>query len=180
MDVGETVIIGNGDIASVLKDRDDRIYFASGVSNSGEVRDSEFNREIQLLTNYYDKSYLVQDKFLKLVYFSSLCVFYLDTPYAKHKRNMENLVRQYCKKYTIIRIGNIKWGDNPYTIINFLKNKIKNNEPFEIQNTHRYVVGKEEFLHWIDLIPEWNCEINIPGEILTISEIVRRIKLCQL
>lgn len=170
------MIIGNGDIASVLKDRDDnkdnRIYFASGVSNSAETRGSEFSRECKLLVE--------QDKSKHLIYFGSLCIFYLESPYSKHKKHMEVLVKEYFKKYTIMRLGNITWGNNPYTIINFLKNKIKNNEPFEIQDTHRYILGKEEFLHWIDLIPEWNCEMNITGEILTITEIIRRIKLCQL
>ena len=164
------MIVGNGDIASVLKNKDDRLYFASGVSNSAETRKSEYQREINLLLKQNGH----------LVYFSSLCVFYLDTPYAQHKKHVEELIKCNFKRYTIIRLGNITWGDNPHTLINYLKNKIKNNEPFEIQNTHRYIVGKEEFLHWINLIPDWNCEINIPGEILTISEIIRRIKLCKI
>ncbi len=166
------MIVGHGDIASVLKDRDDRIYFASGVSNSSETRSSEFQREINLL--------LQQDRFSHLTYFSSLCVFYLDSPYSRHKKYMEFVVQHAFANYTIIRLGNITWGNNPHTIINFLRNKIKNNEPFEIQDTCRYIVNKEEFLHWIDLIPEWSCEMNITGELLTINEIVRRIRLCQI
>jgi len=166
------MIIGHGDIASVLKDKDDITYFASGVSNSSEIRDREFIREYNLLH--------CQDKSKHLVYFSSLCVFYLDSPYSTHKRVMEYHVKEEFEKYTIVRLGNITWGNNPHTIINFLKNKIKNGQPFEIQDTCRYIVGKEEFLHWINLIPNWNCEMNIPGELLTINEIVRRIKLCQI
>ena len=42
-------IVGHGDIASVLSDREDRIYFASGVSNSQETRESEYAREKTLL-----------------------------------------------------------------------------------------------------------------------------------
>ena len=165
-------IIGNGDIASALKDREDRLYFASGVSNSAETRGSEFLRESTLL--------LKQDRSSHLVYFSSLCIFYLSTPYSRHKMNMESIVKINFEKYTIIRLGNINWGSNPYTIINYLKNKIRNNEPFKIQDTYRYIINKEEFLHWIDLIPDWSCEMNVPGELLTINEIVRRIKLCLL
>jgi hypothetical protein len=164
------MIVGHGDIASVLKDRDDIIYFASGVSNSNETRWSEFKREFDLV--------MLQSG--HLVYFSSLCVFYSDTLYAEHKRKMEKIIKRTFENYTIVRLGNITWGDNPNTIINFLRNKIKNNEPFEVQNTQRYVIGKEEFLHWVDLIPEWSCEMNITGQLLTITEIVRRIKLCQL
>lgn len=45
------MILGNGDIASALRpvDRPDRLFFASGVSNSSETRLSEFNRERDLL-----------------------------------------------------------------------------------------------------------------------------------
>lgn len=49
------MIIGNGDVASVLQDRDDLIYFASGVSNSQETRGSEFRREKDLLFEQIDK-----------------------------------------------------------------------------------------------------------------------------
>ena len=38
------MIIGKGDIASILIDREDVIFFASGVSNSSEIRQSEFER----------------------------------------------------------------------------------------------------------------------------------------
>ena len=114
------MILGNGDIASVLEtvDKEDRIYFASGVSNSQEKRESEYQREIDLL--------LKQNKTKKLVYFSSLCVFYSNNRYSAHKRIMENLVKDNFSNYTIVRMGNITWGNNPHTIINFFKNKIKN------------------------------------------------------
>lgn len=43
------MIIGGGDIASIVNDRDGAIFFLSGVSNSNETRNSEFIREIELL-----------------------------------------------------------------------------------------------------------------------------------
>ncbi len=160
------MIVGHGDIASVLKDREDRIYFASGVSNSAEIRDSEYQREINLLW--------AQDKSKHLVYFGSLSIFYSDTRYAKHKRLMEDLVINNFKHYTIVRMGNITWGDtNPNTLINFIKNKIRNREPFEIQDVYRYIVDKDEFLHWIDMIPKWSCEMNIVGRRMKVKDIVK-------
>lgn len=159
------MIIGHGDIASVISDREDRIYFASGVSNSAETKESEYRREIDLL--------LRQDKFKHLVYFSSLCIFYSDSRYAKHKRKMEDIVKKMFINYTIIRMGNIAWGSNPHTLINFIRNKIRNREPFEIQDVYRYIVEKEEFLHWINLIPPFSCEMNITGKRLLVREIVR-------
>jgi nucleoside-diphosphate-sugar epimerase len=162
------MIIGNGDIASVLKDREDRVYFASGVSNSQEKRESEFDREMNLL--------LEQDRSRHTVYFSSLSVFYSDTRYAQHKIFMENVLKNYFKHYTIIRLGNITFGKNPNTILNFFRNKIKMGEELEIRDEYRYIIDKEEFLHWMDLIPIWNCQMNITGRRMKVSEIVEEIK----
>lgn len=159
------MIVGHGDIASVLTDRPDRIYFASGVSNSREARESEYNREIKLLGE--------MDKSKHLVYFSSLSIFYLDSRYTQHKMDVERLVRLYFRWNTIIRLGNITWGTNPHTLINSISNKILHYEPFEIQDVYRYLMTKEEFLHWIDLIPPWSCEMNIPGRTMKVRDIVR-------
>ena len=158
-------IVGNGDIASALTDREDRLYFASGVSNSQETRESEYQREIDLL--------LAQDKTQHIVYFGSLSIFYADNRYAQHKRTMEALVKEHFKLYTIVRIGNITWGTNPRTIINFFRAKIQRGEPLEIREAYRYVVNKEEFLYWVNMAPEWSCEMNIPGKRMTIKEIVQ-------
>lgn len=159
------MIIGNGDIASVLPDRDDLVFFASGVSNSQETSSEEFRREVDLLL----KS---QDNFKHLVYFSSLSVLYLDTRYAQHKRQMEKAVKNF-PRYTIIRIGNITWGKNPNTFINKYKNCMKEGKVFEVRDEYRYVVDKDEFLHWINLIPEWNCEMNIPGKRMKVADILK-------
>lgn len=160
------MIIGNGDVASVLPNRDDLIFFASGVSNSKETRQSEFRREKELLLEQIDHN-------KPIVYFGSLSIFYSDTPYAKHKRKMEQYVRMF-PRWTIIRLGNISWGTNPHTIINYFKEQKARGEELMIEDAYRYVVDKDEFLHWINLIPDFNCEINIPGRRLTIKQIVEQ------
>lgn len=160
------MIIGHGDIASALKDKENFLFFASGVSNSQERRESQFQREIDLL--------LKQDKYKHIVYFGSLCVFYSNSRYAQHKKQMEKLVRDNFKHHTIIRIGNITWGENSHTLINYLRARAKKGKPLEIRETWRYLTDKEEFLHWIDMIPRWNCEMNITGQKLTIKEIVNK------
>jgi len=158
------MIIGRGDIASILKDREDRLYFVSGVSNSAETRQSEYQREIDLL--------LQQDKNKHIVYVSSLCVFYLDSQYARHKRLMEELIKENFKYHTILRIGNITWGSNPNTIINNMYNKIKNGLEVEIRDEYRYIVDKDEFIYWVNMIPPWNCEMNVPGKRMKIKEVI--------
>ena len=167
------MIIGKGDLAQVLKNTlraadDNFIFFASGVSNSQEINEWEYRREKILL--------LDQNKTKHLVYFSSLSVFYSDTRYAQHKKQMEQLVKKYFKDHTIIRLGNISWGKNPHTLINHFKNQINNGEALVIQDTYRYITDKQEFLHWIEMIPKWNCEINIPGRMLKVTQIVEEIK----
>lgn len=155
------MITGTGDIATVLKeiDRDDIIFFASGVSNSQETRGSEYRREVELL--------LKQDKSKHLVYFSSLSIFYTETPYTKHKKEMELRIKRNFVSYTIIRLGNITWGSNPNTLINYLKE----NPDAPIKDVYRYVIEKDEFLHWIKMIPKWNCEMNLTGIRMKVKEI---------
>jgi hypothetical protein len=92
---------------------------------------------------------------------------------------MEKTIKDNFKHYTIIRIGNITWGTNPHTIINFFRNQVKKGEPLDIRDEYRYVIEKDEFLHWIDLIPEWSCEMNITGQRMKIQEIVDKyVNLC--
>ena len=162
-------IIGHGDIASVLPNRDDLLFFASGVSNSQETDEKEYQREINLL--------MKQDRNSHLVYFSSIAVFNASTRYFRHKREMEELVRENFKKYTILRLGNILWGSNPYTIINFIKNQIERGEKIEIRNEYKYVVDKNEFLYWISLIPPWSCEMTIPGKRMKVRDLVKEYVL---
>jgi hypothetical protein len=159
------MIIGNGDIASVLIDREDLLFFASGVSNSREKNPSEFEREMKLLFK--------QDHKMHIVYFSSLAIFYSDTNYTRHKKNMETLIKGLFHRHTIVRLGNISWGTNPNTLINYINNCRKNGKSFEVQDTYRYVVDKEEFLHWMNMIPEWNCEMNITGKWMKVEDIVK-------
>ena len=157
-------IVGNGDIASVLPDNKKWLFFASGVSNSRETRESEYTREKNLL--------LKQNRSAHLVYFSTLAVLYGNNRYVQHKREMEELIKQEFPRYTIMRLGNITWGTNPYTVINFFRLQLKKDKPIKIQDTYRYIIDKDEFLHWINLIPVWNCEMNVPGRRMKVKEIV--------
>ena len=158
------MIIGNGDIAKVLPDRDDLLFFAAGVSNSQETDEAEYDREVRLLK--------AQSPGQHLVYFSSLGVLDRHTRYIDHKRQMELRVQQLFDTWTIVRIGNITWGTNPHTLINFLRAQADRGEPMNVQNVHRYLVDEPEFLYWIGLIPAWNCEMNIPGRRMLVKDIV--------
>jgi hypothetical protein len=158
------MIVGNGDIAGVLPKRRDRLFFASGVSNSSEIRESQYKREKNLL--------LKQDRKSHLVYFSTLAVLYGKNRYVQHKMEMESLIKSEFPRYTIMRLGNITWGTNPHTLINFLRKRLKEGKNLKIQDTYRYIIDKDEFLHWIELIPDWSCEMNITGKMMLVKDIV--------
>ena len=155
-------IIGNGDISQALQEVDkDLLFFCSGVSNSKETRESEYKREEDLL--------MKQDHFKHIVYFSSLSIFYKNGRYQKHKMKMEHLIKSFFEHWTIIRLGNITFGKNPNTLINYLKA----HPEAEIKDEYRYICDKEELLHWINLIPSWNCEINVPGRRMLVKDVAK-------
>ena len=162
------MIIGNGTIAKAIIDREDRVFFASGVSDSQEERESEYRREIDLLAG--------QDKDEHIVYFSTLSVYFTNSRYTQHKIFMEEYIRNHFKHYTIMRLGNTTWAGNKKHLINFLRDKIDKDESFEIRDEYRYVLDKEEFQHWIKLIPTWNCEMNVTGRRMKVKDIVEEIK----
>ena len=161
------MIVGTGDIASVLNDRDGTIFFASGVSNSNETRESEFMREIELL----DK----QDKTKCIFYFSSITVDDMskNSQYLQHKRRMELLVKSNFENYNIIRIGNITWGSNPNTFINYIKNKKSKGESVEIKDEYKYVIDKEQLVLLTDNLPlTGQNTICVFGRMAKVAELV--------
>ena len=161
------MIVGKGDIASVLNDREGAIFFASGVSNSNETRESEFMREIELL----DK----QDKTKCLFYLSSIALDDLskNSQYLQHKRKMELLIKSNFENYNIIRIGNITWGSNPNTFINYIKNKKSKGEPVEIKDEYKYVIDNEQLVLLTDNLPiTGQNQISVFGRMAKVAELV--------
>lgn len=157
-------IIGSGDIASVLIDREDIIFFASGVSNSKCSDPAKFKREEDLLKT--------MPRHIHLVYFSTLSIYYNWSPYVAHKKRMEQLVKDLFQNYTIVRLGNISWGTNPNTLINYLKA----NPNAEIQKTYRHIVGKDEFQYWLSMIPvKQRNEMNVPGRMVWVPQLIDKI-----
>jgi hypothetical protein len=163
------MIIGRGDIASVLNDREDVTFFVSGVSNSNETRDSEFMREMELL----DK----QDRTKCLLYLSSISVDDTEkvggNKYLQHKRRMEMLIKSNFENYNIIRIGNITWGSNPNTFINYIKNKKSKGEPVQIKDEYKYVIDKEQLIMLTDNLPSVGQNtICVFGRMAKVAELV--------
>lgn len=163
------MIIGNGDIASILNDRANVIFFASGVSNSNEIREEQFNREKELL--------LKQDKNMCIFYFSSIAIDifekYEKNRYLQHKKQMEDIIKSNFKNYNIIRIGNINWGKNPNTFLNYIKNKIDNKEAVHILDEYKFMLDKSELVVLTDNLPIiGKNQISIFGKMIKVKDLL--------
>jgi len=163
------MIIGKGSVASVLEDRDDLVFFASGVSNSSCTDEKEYEREFNLLKT------IPTDK--HVVYFSNLGIYYKQDRYTQHKRDVEEYIRNNYKSYTIVRIEVCEWVKTPNTILNVFKRQLAEGIEPKIQDTTRYVLSLNEFLYWVKMIQSGvRNEMNILGRKLTIAQIVEEIK----
>lgn len=161
------MIIGHGDIASVILDRIDRLYFASGVSNSAETDERAYQRERRLL--------IEQDHDAHLVYFSSLCVYGGTTRYAQHKREMENLIERAFPRHTIFRVGTITWGTNPHTLINHLRAVHQRGEQPDLRPVYRYPIHLDEFRECLRI--ECGGEIDLVARRMTVADIYQEYVL---
>lgn len=141
------MVVGNGLMAQAfMKYADDEslIIFASGVSNSLETRESEFQRESLLLS-----SYLNNFRSKRIVYFSTCSIYdkSLDeSVYIAHKIRMENLIQSIHTNYLVIRLPNVVgYGGNKNTLINFFINAIENNKVIEVWGTsYRNILSQED------------------------------------
>lgn len=130
------MIVGNGMLANAFKlakhSLNNTVIFASGVSNSNEQENEEFEREKKLLENI-----LLINKEKLFVYFSTCSIYdstMTNSQYVYHKMYMERIVRENSNNYLIIRLPQVIGKTAAPTIINFLFNKIKNEEEFTIFN----------------------------------------------
>ena len=163
------MIVGRGDIASILNDREGVIFFVSGVSNSLEKRESEYEREYKLLSE--------QDKTKCIFYISSITIDNKEKfemrRYLQHKKQMEDYIKSSFKNYNIIRIGNIIWGSNPNTFLNYIKNKVKNNESFFISDEYKFMISEKQLLSLTDNLPiNSQNQISVFGQMVKVKDLI--------
>lgn len=163
------MIVGTGDIAKVLKDNDNHTYFASGVSNSLETNPILFNRERDLLMNTHTNN--------TLVYFSTLSIYSKKSPYTKHKLAMEELIKKRFPNYIILRLGNITWGKNPNTFINYFKRRLRCKQSIKCTKDIKYILTKKQFLLHISMLPlKGKHVINVMGTPMTPKQVLNILK----
>ena len=117
------MIIGNGLIANLFRenDRENVVFFASGVSNSLETEKSAFMREENLLRKTLEEN---PEKIF--IYFST-CSIYDSSKngsfYVNHKLRMEQIVEELSRNFLILRVSNaVGKGGNPNLLMNYLVN----------------------------------------------------------
>lgn len=127
------MIIGNGLIASLFtnNDRENIIFFASGVSNSLETRTEEFLREENLIKN------TITENAEKIFVYFSTCSIYdsskTGSDYVLHKLKMEQLIKKMCTNFLILRVSNaVGKGGNPNLLINYIIRAVNNNETINV------------------------------------------------
>ena len=161
------MVIGNGSIAKIFKNDylvdTSVVIFASGVSNSSESNQDEFLREKLMLQESISK--FPNSKF---IYFSSVYVNLVLTPYYKHKLNMEEIIRNSSKNFLIIRLPQIiSDGGNKNNLINYFVTSLKNNNQVQIQkNTKRSIIDIEDVKKITDSLVR-----NENNKVLTFSHI---------
>lgn len=164
------MIVGSGDIASALNNRIGFLFFAAGVSKSSETDEAEYERERDRLFKNIE---IANRQRLTLVYFSSISRFYSMTRYTIHKYEMEQLIKTYCEHYHIVRIGNISFGKNPNTFINYIRARKAEGKFVEVRDEFKYMIEKEELQFVVDNLP-WGGkhEISVFGQMKKVKDVI--------
>ena len=178
------MIVGNGLLASIfdptITRSQDPIIFASGVSNSGETRSECFAREAHLLD-----SYLAMQRPL-FVYFSTCSVADPDrlaTSYVQHKLAMEKKVMTQADRYLVLRLPQVVGHTrNPYTLTNFLAEKIRAIEEFPVwESAIRCLIDVEDVSRITEHLIEHDASASrlgelAPPETVTMDELVATLE----
>lgn len=164
------MIIGNGDIAKALQDREGAIFFASGVSNSKCTDEREFKRERKLMIDTFHEHYKPG---ICLFYFSSIAVDLVYSSYFAHKLIMELTVRGVWPDHNIIRLGNIDWGTNPHTFMNYLKDRKRRNLKYEIRDEYKYMISVDQLLLLTNNLPlSGRNRISVFGDLKKVEDLI--------
>ncbi len=139
------MIIGSGVIGSAFMDlygKDPKVcLYAAGVSNSQCIEDAQYIRDKRTLEENISRL-----KKNELLVYASTCSITTSklgfrSRYIEHKIEMEKVVMGYGK-YLILRLPQIaSFSKNPFTLLNYFRNKINNGEEFQIyKNCYRNIL----------------------------------------
>jgi len=173
------MVVGNGLLAGLFKeysDINDIIIFASGVSNSSEINEKEFQRE-KLLIHKYSSKY--QKKLF--VYFST-CAFYdkyfSATLYLDHKESIEEFISKSFSNYIIFRVPQIIGSFNKNQLLGYINHQIQHNKKFVLYDIERNLIDLNYVFKVVNYVLKFNfsknCIFNIAFPYnITVVEIVK-------
>jgi nucleoside-diphosphate-sugar epimerase len=143
------VVVGKGLFARTFRSYErnkDALIFASGVSNSHEIRPEVFEWERSLLATHLAEADLANRCF---VYFGTCSVYDPDREgsfYVQHKLSMEALVRARIGPHLIFRLPQVV-GDsaNPSTLTNYLYDRVTSGRSFAVwRNAKRAIIDIDD------------------------------------
>lgn len=162
------MIVGNGNIAKCLTDREGAIFFASGVSNSCLPIGPEHVREKELL----GWAALVAKQNC-LFYFSSISAHIAETDYQKFKRTQEWYVKNLFQNYVILRIGNLIGDTNQNTFINYIHNRQAQGLSVEIKDEYRYMIDGQTLNMLCQTLPlNQKIELTVATKIAKVRDLI--------
>ena len=169
------MIVGKGLIGKNCSsiDREDVLFFASGVSNSTCTDENEYEREIKLL-----EKYLNSDK--KIIYFSSIDEYIINERYLTHKKKIEKIIESNTDNFIIMKIPQLigKNGNSKNFIFNISEN-IKKNLSFDLYITKRSLLDVSDMVKILNHLLENNYKgfFNINYiELMDVSEIIKIVE----
>lgn len=179
------MIIGNGMVAKgfqAYEKDNDVLVFASGVSNSANMDETQFLREKVLL-----QKIIQEHPKKKLVYFSTCSVYDVSlrsSPYVLHKLEMEAMIEQYHDHFAIFRVSNIAGKtENPHTVLNYFYTHIRDGLHFYLwKNAARNIIGMDDIFTICNVIIKENLFendiINVANPVnYPVTEIVQAIEI---
>lgn len=137
------MVIGNGMLANAFKpyiDNSEIIIFASGVSNSKELCESNFKKEKELL-----KQTITYNPKKTIVYFSTCSIedgSVNHSRYITHKIEMEEIIEKICDKFYIFRLPQVVGKTKSNTLVKFLFESILTGKKMLInKNSTRNIIN---------------------------------------
>jgi nucleoside-diphosphate-sugar epimerase len=155
------MVVGNGMLAKAFikyQTMDNIVILASGVSNSRETKQSEFDRE-ELLIKTIAKKNLDNT----IIYFSTCSIedkTLLDSYYVLHKKRMESIIKKH-NKYYIFRLPQVVGNTNSPTLINFLFTQISLQARIDVyKNATRNIISIDDVYFIVNYLVENNIYMN--------------------
>ena len=153
-------IIGNGllakNMANLKTDRD-CLIIGAGVSNSGETRQAEFQREIDLVS-----AAIQQHGERRVVYFSTCSVNQaVRTPYIDHKCAMEKLVSSQAPEWCIYRLPQVVGVVNNTTLISYIVRSVMQKNTLQVHlNAARRLIDIDDVVRVCGRLLNANQGVN--------------------